>query len=122
MRLLLVDDEESIRKLGTKTLTRFGYTVLTAESGEEGLELFRWKKQVIDLVVLDFIMPGMGGRRCLEELLGLDPKAKVIIASGYSINGPIREAFETGARGFISKPFEVGEMLRVVRTVLDETS
>ena len=118
--VLLVDDEETIRELGKDTLAKFGYTVITAPDGESALELYREKKKKIDLVILDLIMPGMGGRRCLEELLTINPQAKVLIASGYSINGPTKEALEAGARGFIGKPYDITQMLKGVRETLDE--
>lgn len=118
--ILLVDDEESIRELGEDILVRFGYTVVTASDGESALEIYRRKEQKIDLVVLDLIMPGMGGRRCLEEILKIDSEATVIIASGYSANGKVKEALESGAVEFIGKPYNIKDMLRKVRNVLDK--
>lgn len=70
-------------------------------------------------MLLDLIMPEMGGKRCLEELLKINPKARVVIASGYSVNGPTLDAIKAGAQGFISKPHHVQEALAVVRQVLD---
>ena len=65
------------------------------------------------------MMPGMGGKRCLDELLKINPDVKVVIASGYSINGHARDALEAGAKAFVSKPFELKQILGVVREVLD---
>ena len=118
--ILLVDDEEFIRELGKDVLARFGYTVLMASDGETALEIYREKKEEINLVILDIIMPGMGGRKCLEELLKLNPKSRIIIASGYSINGPAKEVLKAGAKGFISKPYDMRGMLQTVRKILDE--
>ena len=118
--ILLVDDEEDIRDLGESVLTRFGYTVIMASDGESALEIYRQEKEKISLVLLDLIMPGMGGRRCLEEILKIDPDARVIIASGYSANGRAKEALESGAGEFIGKPFQLRDMLRKVREVLDK--
>ena len=118
--ILLVDDEEFILDLGKETLFRFGYTVLTAPDGRTALELYRKKQGQIDLVVLDMIMPGMSGRQCLEGLLRINPKAKVVISSGYSHLGPREESIKAGARGFIGKPYEMKQLLRVVRDVLDQ--
>jgi DNA-binding NtrC family response regulator len=70
-------------------------------------------------VILDLIMPGMGGKRCLEELLRIRPELKVIIASGYSPEEDANIAMESGAKGFISKPYNVRNMLSEVREVLD---
>jgi two-component system cell cycle sensor histidine kinase/response regulator CckA len=117
--ILLVDDEISIRDIGEESLVRFGYTVMTAEDGESGLGLFREHRDRIDLVVLDLIMPGMGGRRCLMEMLAIDPEVKVIIASGYSSKGSREEAIEAGAAEFIDKPYDIVQMLEAVRKALD---
>jgi len=118
--ILLVDDEPFICDLGKQILTRFGYTVLTAADGESALALYREKKACISLVILDLIMPGMGGQRCLEKLLHIDPGAKIIIVSGYSAEIHQKESIETGACGFIRKPYEIKQMLGVVREALNE--
>jgi len=118
--ILLVDDEEPIRGLGTQILEEFGYTVLTAADGESALQLYSKKQKKIDLVILDLIMPGMGGKLCLLELLKINLEAKVAIASGYSPDGPTREILKNGAKGFISKPYDLRQMLKVIREVLDQ--
>jgi len=118
--ILLVDDEEYIRDLGVELLTDAGYTVLTANDGEEGLELYRQKQENIDLVILDLVIPGMGGKKCYEEILKIDPKAKILIVSGYSANGPGKAAIEAGAKGFVGKPFDVSHLLETIREILDE--
>ena len=118
--ILLVDDEDFIRNVGERTLTRFGYTVLKASDGKSGLEFYRKEQEQIDLVILDLMMPGMSGRRCLEELLKVNPQAKVVIASGYSDIGPMKESIDAGARSFIGKPYQMRQLLKLVRDVLDE--
>lgn len=118
--ILLVDDEDKIRDLGEEMLGMAGYKVLTARNGNEALELYRKKQADISLVILDLIMPEMGGRECLEKLLEFNPNVRVLVASGYSANGPTKEALHAGAKGFISKPFESHELLRIIRKVLDE--
>lgn len=118
--VLLVDDEDAIRELGKQILEKFGYNVLTAVDGESALDLYRREQDRIDLVVLDLIMPGMGGKRCLEELLKANARARVLIASGYSDTIPIKETVAMGARNFIGKPYEIKKMLAMVRQVLDE--
>jgi len=117
--ILLVDDEENIRQLGEEVLTSYGYTVMTAPDGESALELYRKEYEHIDLIILDLSMPGMGGTKCLKGLVKINPQVKVIIASGYSVNGPTRGAIEAGAKAFVGKPYEVSEILKVVREVLD---
>ncbi|MEA3359279.1 MAG: PAS domain S-box protein [Thermodesulfobacteriota bacterium] len=116
--ILLVDDEAYLRKLGRDILEKFGYRVLTANDGESAFELYRNEGDNISLIILDLIMPGMGGKKCLEEILRVDPHVNVIIASGYPIDQPEREALLKGARAFIDKPYKLRHVLKVVQEVL----
>jgi PAS domain S-box-containing protein len=118
--ILLVDDEESIRTFASAILERFGYRVLTGASGEEALEIIGRTGGKIALVILDLGMPGMGGHRCLEEIRKIDPPAKVLIASGYSMNAQVKKSLEMGAAGYIGKPYRINVLLRKVREILDE--
>lgn len=117
--ILIVDDEKSIRDLARETLKEFGYSVMTASSGEEALDIFSRRSREIHLVVLDIGMPGMGGHLCLQELLQINPAVKVLIASGYSINGQVRKSIESGAKGFVGKPYQLLDLLDKLRAVLD---
>jgi len=118
-RILLVDDEDIIRDLGIQLLGESGYTVFTAPDGETALELYRKEQEQIDLVILDLLMPGMGGMKCLDELLTINPEARVLISTGYSVDGPTKETVEARTSGCISKPFDRGQILNVIREVLD---
>jgi PAS domain S-box-containing protein len=118
--VLVVDDEEPIRDLVVDLLYRSGYTALTASDGERAVALYRAEKERIDLVILDIIMPGMGGNRCLEEILRVNPAARVLVATGIATEESAKECMEAGARGFLNKPYRSNEMLRSVREVLDE--
>jgi DNA-binding NtrC family response regulator len=106
--------------MGRQMIETGGYKVITARSGEEALEIYLDQGKAISLVILDLIMPGMGGNRCLEELLRIDPDVLVIIASGYSSNGIGKEAKQIGARGFVGKPYDANNILSAIRRVLDE--
>jgi PAS domain S-box-containing protein len=119
--ILLVDDEKSIRKLGEQMLRMAGYTVLTATNGIEALKVYRSNQDRIALVLLDLMMPEMGGKRCLQELLKINPRVRVVIASGYSANGPTKDALVSGAKEFVNKPFDVKDLLQIVRRTLDES-
>jgi len=119
--ILLVDDEADILIIGQEILKQFGYSVLMAESGEKALEVYRVHDGGIDLVILDLGMPGMGGEKCLKELLKLNPEVKVIITSGYGASGRARSAIEGGAAAFLKKPYSVMEMLDTVRGVMAPT-
>ena len=117
--ILLVDDESSIRDFASQVLLKFGYTPLTATSGEEALEIYVTRRNDIDLVVIDLGMPGMGGHKCVQQLLKINADIKVIIASGYSISGQVKDTLEAGAKGFVGKPYQIHELLGKVRDVLD---
>jgi signal transduction histidine kinase len=114
--VLVVEDEPEILKQTGEYLRSLGYEVLAASSGEEALEI-HCSRPAIDLVLLDLNMPGMGGRRCLRELLGRDPRLRVVIVSGHSAIGG-----ETlpGARSFLAKPYRLGELAEGVRKALED--
>jgi two-component system, cell cycle sensor histidine kinase and response regulator CckA len=118
--VLVVDDEESVRRLTETTLSMFGYSVLTATNGRKGLEAFVRERSLIDLVILDLIMPEMGGMDCLREIKRIAPATKVLVASGYAANKQIERAIEQGAHGAVRKPYETTHLLNLVRKVLDE--
>ncbi len=117
--ILLVDDEQDILDVSKEILEEYGYTTLTAVDGEEALEIFKTKRDQIDLVILDINLPAMSGHICMKELLKIDPDVKIIIASGYLIKDKIRKSLEEGATEFIVKPFQLNDMLNTVRKILD---
>ena len=121
-RILLVDDHEVVR-LGLKSLLERHpqfEVVGEAENGEQALEVYRREGERIDLVILDLIMPGMGGGKCLEGLLKIDPQAQILIASGYSPDASTKGTLEAGAAAFINKPYDTKKLLDLVRKVLDK--
>ena len=116
--ILLADDEERIKAMVEGVLTRNGYRVLIAGNGREALHLFQQKRNEIDLVVLDLVMPEMGGEQCLDEILAIDPNAKVLVASGYWVTESTMDALRRRATDFIRKPFDVVELVRAIRRAL----
>ena len=117
--ILLVDDDDRIRDVGRAMIEMGGYKVIAASSGEEALEIYAAHMSEVSLVILDLIMPGMGGKKCLEELLRIDPDSRVLFASGYSSNGLTVDETGTGVRGFIRKPYDAKDILTAIRKVLD---
>ena len=115
--VLLVDDEAHIRETGSEFLSQCGYLVRLASSGEEALETYRREGDSIDVVVLDLGMPGIGGHETLKSLLALNPEAKVIIASGYSVGDQVKKALELGATGFVGKPYRLSRLFEMIREV-----
>jgi two-component system cell cycle sensor histidine kinase/response regulator CckA len=119
--VLLVDDDALVRELATRILTKHGYTVLQATNGREALDLLEKERSQISLVILDLIMPEMGGKECLTEILKIDPQAKVLVASGYSADASVKDTAQMGAKGFVAKPFRFKDLLRQARKTLDES-
>jgi len=118
--VLFVDDEEMITEVGKDLLDRLGYRVLIAESGKEAIKIYEENKDRIDIVVLDMIMPDMSGGETYDRLKDIHPKVKVLLSSGYSINGQATEILDRGCNGFIQKPFRIKELSQKLREVLDE--
>ena len=117
--VLLVDDEEAIRNLGARLLNQFGYKVITADDGKKALEIYQREGDGVSLVILDLIMPVLDGKKCLEEILRINPNAKVVVASGYSDGGSSDGVMVAGAKGFIQKPYKMRQFLTTVREILD---
>ena len=120
--ILLVEDEPSVRNRGAQVLKHFGYSVLTAANGKEGLEIYRELSTEIDLVIMDMIMPEMSGGDCSREILKIDPEARIVFASGQATKTPADDAIGEGALPHLRKPYEIGQLLNTIRSVLDETT
>lgn len=118
--IMLVDDEEIVIEVVGQILESLGYNVFLARSGQEALEIYWGRKAEIDLVILDMVMPKMSGAITFERLKGVNPKVKVLISSGYSVDGQASELLQKGCNGFIQKPFNIRELSKKIRDVLDE--
>jgi PAS domain S-box-containing protein len=116
--ILLVDDEEVILKVTREILESLGYLIMSAGSGQEALSLFRENSDEIDLVILDLIMPDLKGSQTYDGLRKVNPKVKVLLSSGYSIDGQATLLIERGCKAFIQKPYTVSELSKKVREVL----
>jgi PAS domain S-box-containing protein len=118
--ILLVEDEERILEVGVKMLERLGYTVLEARNGREAVEIYKENKDKIDLVILDMIMPRMGGGEAYDRMKEINPNLKVLLSSGYSIDSQAQEILKRGCDGFIQKVFGMQELSQRIREVLDK--
>ncbi|MHC1727426.1 MAG: PAS domain S-box protein [Syntrophobacteraceae bacterium] len=118
--VLLVDDDEAIRLFGEQILQLEGYSVISVEDAARALEIYGDQKDRIDLVILDLIMPGLGGVHCMHQILAIDPQAKILIATGYPEDGGPERLMEKGAKAFICKPYRIPQMLEVVRKTLNQ--
>ncbi len=117
--VLLIDDEDMIIEVGGEILKALGYRVILARSGEEAVDLYRKNADQIDIVVLDMIMPGMGGSETFDRLMEVNPAVKVLLSSGYGLDGMAADIMEKGCTKFIQKPFDVNELSQSLRDVLD---
>ena len=118
--ILLVDDEKMVLYVTVEMLKRLGYKILTAQSGQEALEICKRHKEAIDLIILDMIMPGMSGSETYNLVKNILPDIKVLLSSGYSISGEATEILNRGCQGFIQKPFDVLQLSRKIRDILDK--
>ncbi|MBW2568153.1 MAG: response regulator [Deltaproteobacteria bacterium] len=116
--ILVVDDEEIIRTMLQEVLESLGYNILLADNGESALNLYREHSDDIDLVIIDMIMPIMGGEKTYSELKKIDPDIKAILSSGFSEDAVVQEILRAGVNGFIHKPFTIAELSKKVRKVL----
>ncbi|WP_163337627.1 PAS domain S-box protein [Desulfopila sp. IMCC35008] len=116
--ILLIDDEEMILNVGSAMLEQLGYTVVPAGSGELGLDILKKGDVVIDLVILDMIMPGMDGGEVFSAIKERWPVLPVILSSGYSLDGQAGEIMDQGARGFLQKPFTLSALSEELQLVL----
>ena len=118
--VLFVDDEDMIIEVAANLLEQLGYKVLTAGSGKEAIEIYEENKERIDIVILDMVMPNMSGGDTYDSLKEINPKVKVLLSSGYSINGQATEILDRGCNGFVQKPFKIKELSEKLRGILDE--
>jgi two-component system cell cycle sensor histidine kinase/response regulator CckA len=116
--ILVVDDEALVRNLGRSILEQFGYTVLSANDGQEGIGIYRHDPARIDLIVLDLTMPRVSGRDALHQLLAINPGVRVLIASGHGAEHLSAEDHQHIC-GFVSKPYRPDDLALAVRTALD---
>ena len=118
--ILLIDDEELVRKVCNRMLYRLGYKVTTASSGRQGIEYYRKCWNSIDLVIIDMVMPDLSGLETFLEMRKINPGIKSILSSGYSIDSPAQEALNEGVQSFIQKPFDMNELSDKVNGILNQ--
>lgn len=121
-RIMVMDDDEMIRKVTRDVLEHLGYEVVLAVNGQEAIRLYRERRaegSPIDLTIMDLTIPGgMGGKEAIRKLLALDPQARVIVASGYSNDPVMANYLDYGFADMLSKPFDLRELSAVVDRVL----
>jgi two-component system cell cycle sensor histidine kinase/response regulator CckA len=116
--ILIVDDEEMIVDIGVDILKSLGYTVLSARGGREAIEIYKDKWHGVDLVILDMIMPDMSGGEAYDRLREINPDIKVLLSSGYSMDGKAKDVLARGCDGFIQKPFSLNALSRKLSDII----
>ena len=117
--ILLVDDEEGTILVEKLMLEELGYTVFPVRSGQQAIDLYNEIKTGFDLVALDMIMPEMNGKDTFDELKKINPKVRVLLVSGYSLNKAIQELMDSGCMGYIQKPFDIVQLSQRIREALE---
>ncbi len=118
--ILLVDDEERVLDIGIMMLKGLGYTVLWARDGREAVEIYEKNKDKIDLVILDMVMPRMGGGKAYDKMKEIHPEVKVLLSSGYSVDSEAKEILARGCDAFIQKPFGMQELSQRITGILEK--
>jgi DNA-binding response OmpR family regulator/signal transduction histidine kinase len=117
--VLVIDDEEAIRRMLIKTLSYVGYDVLEASSGKEGIQLYQENIEKVSVVILDVIMPEMDGVKVYKELKKIHPDVAVLISTGYASNKQTIALKEMGVEGFLKKPYKQSELVKAVHNILN---
>ncbi|HPM34096.1 MAG TPA: response regulator, partial [Spirochaetota bacterium] len=118
--ILLAEDNETLREINCKVLKSYGYTVISAEDGEEAITEFRKNKGIIDLIILDIIMPKKNGREVFDEAKQLKPDIKVLFTSGYPADLIAKQGVLEQGINFIAKPSPTNKILIKIREILDQ--
>ncbi len=117
--ILIVDDHETIWDFLIEALQMLGYSVLLAENGEDAVNIYRDNPGAVDLVLLDMIMPKLGGHQAFYQLRAIDPKVKVLLSSGFVSEEEVHDLLQQGACGFLPKPHRLPLVAKAIRDALD---
>ena len=118
--ILLVDDNEAVWDVLIESLQGLGYAVILAENGIDTVEIYNANPNEIDLVILDMIMPKMGGHSTFFQLKAIDPDVKVLLISGYVSEKEVNDLLNEGACGFLSKPCRINIIAEELRRIFDK--
>jgi two-component system cell cycle sensor histidine kinase/response regulator CckA len=115
--VLLVDDEPLLRKTGARMLETLGCRVVLAENGREGVARFRDHHEELGLVLLDMVMPIMGGQAAFEAMREIDARVPIILCSGYAADAAVRKMLEQGLAGFLAKPYRLAQLTELLNRI-----
>lgn len=117
--ILIVEDDALNRDLLYDILSQESYNILLADSGHKALEIFQREREEIGLIIIDMNMPGMNGKETIHAIKKVYPDVKIILTTGYELNGAVSEAFPSGVAAFVKKPFRINTLISTVRKVLE---
>lgn len=117
-QVLVVDDEEMVAEMATEMLEGLGYHVQVCRDGQEATEFYRHAWRDIDLVLLDLIMPRLGGKDTFVAMRTINPKARILLSSGFSLEGEAQRILDLGALGFLQKPYQKSELAQKIQQAL----
>ena len=117
--VLIIEDEDMMLETLKNLVEHLGFDVITAVDGNEGIKLFKQKKEIIKLIIIDMEMPGKNGLETLVALQKIDPNVKVIISSGYASDEKINSAIDKGARSFLKKPYRLKDLSKIINKTLE---
>ena len=117
--ILIVDDQETVWDFLIEALQNLGYSVLLAENGEDAVSIYRENPNQIDLVLLDMVMPKMGGHSTFYQLKAIDPNVKVLLSSGFVSAASVKDLQDNGAAGFLPKPHRIKDLVYEIRRIFD---
>jgi PAS domain S-box-containing protein len=117
--VLLVDDEAMVLEAASRMLQKLGFTVLRAGGGQEAIDIFRRKAGAVDLVILDIVMPGIGGEEVYRRIKQIRPDVKVLVSSGFDCSGRMPEILKRDGNGFIQKPYSLSELSSKLQEALN---
>jgi CheY-like chemotaxis protein len=120
--ILVVDDEAMVLDVAGEMLKTLNYQVITVPNGAAAIDLYRREQERVDLVILDMVMPEMNGSEVFHAIRQINPDARVLLSSGYSLNGQASKIMERGCSGFIQKPFTMSELAGKLRKILKQPS
>ena len=118
--ILIVDDQETVWDFLIEAVQNLGYSVLLAENGEDAVSIYRENPNEIDLVLLDMVMPKMGGHTTFYQLKNLDPDVKVLLSSGFVSAASVKDLQDNGAAGFLPKPHRIKDLALELRRIFDQ--
>ena len=116
--ILLVDDEKMVLDIGVQMLTRLGFNVIPVESGRKAIQTFKERKDSIDIIVIDIVMPDLGGAEVVDAIKDIDPDTKIMLSSGYGRDRKITDIMQN-CHAFIQKPFSMQELSTSLQSIME---